>query len=278
MTDFLDVPIGKRKIGIVGCGEMGLPMATRLKKASFDVRGHDIKPIHSFGNFRANMISSKHEFGSTTDVLFSVVRNWQETEKVCFGTNGIFATSPPPVIFIVCSTRSPKYIHILREKLPADTVLVDAPMSGATYRAKDGTLTFMVGGDKAVVNYLRPLFEEMGKDINHLGELGRGMTCKVLNNMLAATSVVAVRQVLEAADYLDFPRDQLLDIAKTSSGSTWFGDNIANIDWADESYDATNTIGILEKDVQSLVETTEGKPDLNVNKFAKNIISALHKL
>lgn len=159
MNDFLKVSVNKRKIGVVGCGEMGLPMAKNLKKAGFEIAGHDIKAPHSFGDFSSNMISSKKQFGSNTDILFSVVRNWQETSEVCFGEDGIFNGAPAPGIFIICSTLSPKYIHVLRERLPRETLLIDAPMSGATYRAKDGSLTFMVSGDENTVNYLMPLFK-----------------------------------------------------------------------------------------------------------------------
>lgn len=278
MSKIAEMDIARRNIGVAGCGNMGLPMAQNLVEAGYNITGHDILPLSHFGDFGSRMQPDKKTFAADMDIVFSVVRDWQQTEDLCFGDDGLFTGEAAPEILVVCSTLSPRHIHMLRQRLPEQTQLVDAPMSGTVYRAKDASLTFMLGGEEEVVRYLMPLFAAMGQDINHLGALGRGMTCKVLNNLLAATSTVAVRQVLEAADHLNFPRTQLLEVARTSSGATWFGDNMSDIDWADEKYDPENTIGILEKDVRALLDSIADAPELNLNNFAKNIISSLQKL
>lgn len=268
----------KIKIGVAGCGAMGLPMARNLIENGFDVCGYDVRPKSEFGDFAKHMCDSGLALCHFAPIVISVVRDWSETTTLCFGENGLFSGNSFPEILVISSTLSPGMIRDLASRVPEETTIIDAPMSGTVYRATEGALTFMLGGDKSAVERLMPVFSAMGSQVNHLGPSGMGMTCKVLNNMLAATSVVAVREVLEAAEKLDFPAETLLRVAQTSSGSTWFGDNLDKIHWAGEGYSLTNTIGILEKDVNSLLDATSLHPELRINEFAKTIISELRNL
>jgi len=93
-----------------------------------------------------------------------------------------------------------------------------------------------------------------------MGPTSMGMTAKVLNNYCAATSVVATHRVLGMARALQFDQRALLNVMKVSSGSNWFADRIAQIDWAGEGYSASNTIGIVEKDVQSALDAVSEHP------------------
>ena len=265
-------------IGVAGCGEMGLPMARNLQLSGFDVHGYDVRPMDEFGDFSTHMLNSAAALADRCPVILSVVRDWAQTEELCFGENGLFMAAQQPEILIISSTLSPKMISALRKEVPATTEMIDAPMSGAPYRAADGTLTFMLGGEPEIIAEVMPALNAMGSEINHLGPLGQGMLCKVLNNMLAASSVVAVREILSAADALGFPRDRLLEVASSSSGATWFGDNLDKISWAKEGYSLINTIGILEKDVNSLIDTTADFPELRINEFARSVIAELRNL
>lgn len=101
-------------------------------------------------------------------------------------------------------------------------------------------------------------FEVWGGTIHHLGPAGAGMTCKVLNDFAAATSVLAVRRVLGAARELGVDGDRLRAVMRTSSGGTWYGDNLERIAWAREGYHPANTIGILEKDVAAYLDAADG--------------------
>ncbi len=265
-------------IGVAGCGIMGLPMAKNLHKSGYDVFGYDVRPKSAFGDFSDRMLEDASTLAATCPIIFSVVRDWTQTKELCFGNKGLFTGAVCPEIFVISSTLSPKMVFRLRKSLPQETTLIDAPMSGAPFSAIDGTLTFMLGGDKDVIARLMPAFKAMGSEINHLGTLGQGMMCKVLNNMLAASSVVAVREILKAADALDFPRNRLLEVASSSSGATWFGDNLDKISWAKEGYSLVNTIGILEKDVTALIDTMADFPELRINEFARSVIAELRNL
>lgn len=268
----------EKTIGVAGCGAMGLPMALHLLDAGFMVHGYDIRPANEFGRLTPYMLGSAEELASRCSIVISVVRDWTQTQDLCFGDNGLFVAKTGPETLMICSTLSPNMINDLDSRLQRRCHLMDAPMSGAPYSAEEGSLTFMIGGNKQAVDDLMPLFSAMGDEINHLGDLGAGMKCKVLNNMLAATSVVAVREVIRASEAMGFDPDKLLEVAKSSSGATWFGDNIKKISWADEGYSIANTIGILEKDVYALLDATENYPELRINELAHAVIQELRNL
>jgi 3-hydroxyisobutyrate dehydrogenase len=163
-------------------------------------------------------------------------------------------------VLVISSTLSPRFVRDLSEELPEGLALIDAPMSGAPYRARSGTLSFMLGGPDDVLERLTPLFKVMGGDIFRMGPASMGMTAKVLNNYCAATSVVATHRVLGMARALELDQRMLLKVMKVSSGSNWFADGINQIDWASEGYSTSNTIGIVEKDVESALDAVSEHP------------------
>lgn len=267
-------PADTNTIGIAGCGTMGLPMAQALLAGGFDVYGFDVRPSKEFADFSSRMTTNPHEFSDQCDIVLCVVRDEQQVLDLCFDDQAIFQSSAPPHTFILSSTISPRFVHELGEKLPANVSLIDAPMSGAPLAAIAATLTFMVGGPKQTVDSLQPLFAAMGNKTHHLGDLGAGMIAKVLNNFVAASTVVAVRNVLHHAGNLGLDEQILLDVMQQSSGQTWFGSNFNKIDWADQAYSNSNTIGILEKDVRAFINALEGDPE----PLHKAIIAALQTL
>lgn len=248
-----------------------MPMAQALLSAGFSVKGFDIRPIRELA---PHMIAQADRFSNNCDIVICVVRDEKQILDLCFDQQAIFKAQNPPQTFILSSTVSPRFVHKLRTMLPPSVTLIDAPMSGAPLAAKSASLTFMVGGPDKAVGQLTPLFAAMGKATHHLGELGAGMAVKVLNNFVAASTVVAVRNVLRQADHLGIDKQTLLKVMDQSSGQTWFGSNYNNINWAKEGYDAANTIGILEKDVRAFIDTL----DSNAEPLHEAIITALQTL
>jgi len=263
-----------KTIGVAGCGAMGLPMARALLASGFKVSGFDVRPLDEFGDFAPHMQADAQRFANECDTLICVVRDEQQVLDLCFDDQALFHTVRSPETFVLSSTTSPRFVHKLRKKLPQDVVLIDAPMSGAPLAAIAATLTFMVGGPPQAVTALQPAFAAMGSKIHHLGELGAGMATKVLNNFVAASTVVAVRNVLKHAESSGIDPQTLLGVMAQSSGQTWFGSNFNQINWAGEGYDAGNTIGILEKDVGAFID---GLPD-GPEPLHKAIIAALQTL
>jgi 3-hydroxyisobutyrate dehydrogenase len=279
MTGRPESEIFAKTIGVAGCGAMGLPMAKALAGAGFDVRGFDVRPIEEFGDFAPRMIVSAEAFSDCIDVLISVVRDRQQTLELYFEKQAIFKQPAYPKVCLLASTVSPRFTHDVRALLPDDVTFFEIPMSGAPIAAVEKRLSFIIGADEVTAGPLRPLLEVMGRDLHFLGGLGKGMAAKVLNNFVAASSVAAVRQVLSEASRLGLSSDQLLDVMKSSSGGTWFGDNFDSIAWSREDYDPANTIGIVEKDVNSLLDALHGGPSdpqaLNYIETIRDRLSAL---
>lgn len=230
---------------------MGRPMAERLIGAGYEVLGHDVRPLDEFDSFSEHMVVDASAL-QDCEVIISVVRDAQQTRDL------LAAIGKPPQVLVISSTLSPRFIRQLRTELPENTAMIDAPMSGAPHSARDGTLSFMLGGDAEMIERLMPAFRAMGRTIHVLGDLGAGATAKVLNNFVAATSVAVVRTVLDQAGGLGLDPARLRRVMDTSSGGTWYGANLDRIDWAPETYHPGNTIGILEKDVTAYLDAITG--------------------
>ena len=250
-----------RHVGVAGCGRMGLPMARSLRAAGFHVSGYDIRPPVEFGDFADSMVPDAQKLSELCDVVFTVVRDAAQTDSLLFGEKGLLVQQNSIKYLVVCSTLSPKYITELQRRINPHIILIDAPMSGAQIAASEARLSFMLGGLKADLDAIQPFLSAMGQTFHHMGGTGAGMTAKVLNNFVAASSVVAVRQALDWADELNVDEDKLLALMHDSSGQTWFGTGFNHIEFSRDGYAENNTIGILKKDVLCALDAVEHQPD-----------------
>mgnify|MGYP001334651551 FL=1 len=270
----------KEKIGLAGCGNMGLPMLNAMLSKNIDAKGYDIERKTSLLSLGKDFVSSKKKFLDDRNIIISVVRDASDTVELCQGNNGLFEQQSSKVL-IIASTLSPKFVMDLKSKAPKNITIIDAPMSGATIAAHEARLTFMVGCEKVVFNYIEPILGLMGTRINHIGNYGSGMMVKVLNNFIAASSVVSVRHVLHQAQKFDLDIDVLFKSIDTSSGQTWFGTNRESIEWFKESFKKNNTIGILTKDVLAYVDAFEDeneKDDFVNGELSKSVLKALKNM
>ena len=249
-----------QNIGIAGCGEMGYPMLKMLLQNNINATGHDIKASENFRDFGEKYIPSKSDFFLKNDIVLSIVRDTKETEDLLIKNNTLLLKKHATIL--ICSTLPITYITKLKENLPKYFILIDTPMSGSTIKAQEGTLTFMVGGKNDEVQYVMPLLNILGDNILHIGDFGKGMSVKLLNNFIAASSVLATRNVLAQINDFGLTKKQLLDVVKCSTGDNWFAQNYDNLNWSKENFEKKNTMGILEKDLLSYIES---KPKKNTN-------------
>ena len=270
----------REKIGLAGCGNMGLPMLNSLVKKNIDAQGYDIENKKSLSALGGNFEGCKKRFLADRKILISVVRDAEDTLELCQGKDGLFEQQSSKIL-IISSTLSPRFLIDLKSKAPKNIIVIDAPMSGATIAAKEAKLTFMVGCEKKLFVYIAPLLGLMGNQINRIGNYGAGMMVKVLNNFIAASSVVSVRHVLHQAQKFELDIEALFKTIDTSSGQTWFGTNRRNIEWFKEPFENNNTMGILTKDVLAYVDAFENEIDKDnfVNGgLSKSILKALRNM
>jgi len=186
------------KIGFIGIGIMGAPMAGRLLDAGHELFVNDISPIpQPLLDKGATLAASAREVAQMGDVIIVMVPDTPDLEKVLFGKNGVADGLKEGKIVVDMSSVSPVETKEFAEKINAlGCRYLDAPVSGGEVGAKAGTLTIMVGGDQTTFDKVKPLFELMGKNITLVGKNGDGQTCKVANQIIVALTIEAVSEAL----------------------------------------------------------------------------------
>lgn len=188
----------KLKLGFVGLGIMGAPMAGHLVAA-----GHEVfintrtKVPESLASTAAIACASPEEVASKADMIFVMVPDTPDVEKVLFGDKGIAAGLSKGKVVVDMSSISPIATKEFAQKINTlGCDYLDAPVSGGELGAKNATLSIMVGGDEKVFEKVKPVFELMGKNINLVGGNGDGQTAKVANQIIVALNIEAVAEAL----------------------------------------------------------------------------------
>ncbi|MFT4962058.1 MAG: 3-hydroxyisobutyrate dehydrogenase-like beta-hydroxyacid dehydrogenase [Paracoccaceae bacterium] len=262
-------------IGVAGCGRMGAPMLAALRAAGMNAAGFDVRSPDEFGALAPFMTDEATVFAQGAETLITVVRDIPQTDDVLFGAQG-FVSAPNLQRIIICSTLSPRYVRGLRDRVPENIALIDAPMSGAQIAAHEARLSFMLGGSKADLGAAQPLFAAMGKHFHHMGPFGSGMQAKVLNNLLAASNTAMTRLVLDWGDAAGLDEAALLGLIHTSSGQNWFASGFEQIEFSRDGHDADNTIAILVKDVESALDATPDGADMSLPRQVQTALAKLN--
>ena len=186
------------KIGFIGIGIMGAPLAGHLLDAGHEVAVNDLSAIpQELLDKGAQVVSSAREAAETGEVIIVMVPDTPDVETVLFGENGVAEGLSKGKIVIDMSSISPVETKLFAEKINAlGCKYLDAPVSGGEVGAKAGTLTIMVGGDQETFDKVKPLFELMGQNITLVGGNGDGQTCKVANQIIVALTIEAVGEAL----------------------------------------------------------------------------------
>ncbi|MBU3606733.1 2-hydroxy-3-oxopropionate reductase [Polynucleobacter sp. MWH-Creno-3A4] len=186
------------KLGFVGLGIMGAPMAGHLVKAGHEVFIHTRSKVPAdLANSSAIQCGSPQEVAEKADIIFTMVPDTTDVEKVLFGERGIASGLSKGKIVVDMSSISPIATKEFAKKINALACdYLDAPVSGGEVGAKNATLSIMVGGDDSVFERVKPIFELMGKNINLVGGNGDGQTAKVANQIIVALNIEAVAEAL----------------------------------------------------------------------------------
>jgi len=213
-----------KKIGFIGLGNMGEPMAANLVKAGFDVIGFDLieeakKKAERNGIQIAEDAVSASE---NVDALISMLPASEQVESLYLGEDGLLSKLDKTVLIIDCSTIAPdSAIKVANQAKDLGLSMVDAPVSGGVVGAQESTLTFIVGGAENNVERARPLLEKMGSNIFHAGSNGAGQVAKVCNNMLLAIHMCGTAEAIALGVKNGLDAGVLSEIMRKSSGGNW---------------------------------------------------------
>jgi 3-hydroxyisobutyrate dehydrogenase len=204
------------KIGFIGLGNMGAPMAANLVKAGHAVTGFDAAGVTVEGVAAA---ASAAEAAKDADVVITMLPNGAILRSVA---DEVIPAMTQGAALVDCSTVDVDSARAVAAQAEAAGLLaVDAPVSGGTGGATAGTLTFMAGGSDAAFAKAKPLFEIMGQKAVHCGNAGAGQAAKICNNMILGVTMIATCEAFALADKLGLDRQKMFDVVSTSSGYSW---------------------------------------------------------
>jgi 3-hydroxyisobutyrate dehydrogenase-like beta-hydroxyacid dehydrogenase len=213
------------KVGFIGLGNMGILMARNLVKNGenlvvYDLRKEVVSQMVSLGATKAG---SSREVAAASDVIFSMVRDEPQNDEVIFGPDGVWEGIKPGSTLIISSTISPGYCRkIYTRGKEKGVYVIDAPVSAESRNFTPGqesvVLTLMIGGDDEAVTRCMPVFKSLGKNIFHLGGIGNGQVCKLVNNLQGYGNQIFARECLNLGLKAGLPFDQMVAAIKVSTG------------------------------------------------------------
>ena len=204
------------KVGFIGLGNMGKPMALNLMAAGHEVNGFDTAPVEAEG---LHILSTASEAAKGADVVITMLPNGAILRSVA---ETVLPAMSAGAVFLDCSTvdvDSARAVAAMAAE--ANVIPLDAPVSGGIGGASAGTLTFMVGGSEAGFEKAKPLFDIMGQKAVHCGPSGNGQAAKICNNMILGATMIVTCEAFALADKLGLDRQSMFDVVSTSSGYSW---------------------------------------------------------
>jgi 2-hydroxy-3-oxopropionate reductase len=212
------------KVGYIGLGLMGRPIARNILKAGFAVVVHNrsraaVDDLVSEGALSAN---SPKEVASQVDIIFMNLPDSPDVEKVALGENGIIEGAHAGLIVIDNSTIKPASARMIAQKLKEKGAFaLDAPVSGGDIGARNATLTIMVGGEAQALETALPVLQAMGKTITHVGDAGAGQVAKAANQIMVAAQMVAMGELLVFSKKAGVDPRKVVDAIKAGAAQCW---------------------------------------------------------
>ena len=247
------------KIGFVGLGIMGRGMANNLLKAGFSVRvwNRTASRMDALVEAGAEAGSSPQDVAAQSDIIITCVSDTPDVEAVIMGDGGVIHGVSAGNLVIDCSTISPQVTKDIAAKLNEKGVhMLDAPISGGSEGAANGTLSIMVGGDAAQFERATPVFEAMGQTITHVGDQGAGQAVKLVNQILVVGNMLAVSEALVFAQASGLDLTKTYEAVKGGAAGSWMLTNRAPQciarDWRPGF-----TIELQQKDLRLVLEAAD---------------------
>jgi 3-hydroxyisobutyrate dehydrogenase len=247
------------RIGFIGLGIMGQGMSHNLLKAGFELTVWNrtrsrMEPLLVAG---ANGANSPADVAAASDIVVICVSDTPDVEAVVLGEQGLINGAEPGTLVIDCSTISPQVTRHLAAELAKKKVhLLDAPISGGSEGAVNGTLSIMVGGEADQFERAQPVLQAMGRTITHVGPTGAGQTVKLVNQILVVGTMLAVGEALLFAGAGGLDLDKTLAAVSQGAAGSWMlsnrGPQVIERDWRPGF-----TIDLQQKDLRLVLEAAD---------------------
>ncbi len=213
----------REKVGFIGLGTMGKPMALNLMKAGYKLIVYDINPnpLKDLKEKGADIGQSNKDVGSKSDIVITMLPKSDDVEEVILKKNGLIEGLKTNSIVMDMSTIDPSVSKNIAKILSAKNIkMLDAPVSGGQMGAEAGTLAIMVGGDEEVFKNCLPILQAMGKNIYYCGANGNGGIVKIINNLLAGIHRAASAEALSLGVKAGVNFKTLFEVINNSSGQS----------------------------------------------------------
>lgn len=247
------------KVGFIGLGSIGEPMAATLRRAGFPLAicGHRNRaPLERLAAQGAQIVSLPRDVAAASAIVVTCLPDAPQVSDVCLGEGGIREGAAPGTIVIDCSTIAPTESQRIAAALAEQQIaMLDAPISGGPERAATGELAIMVGGDAETFARARPVLDALGKSVTHVGGHGMGEVVKLTNNAILGSLMIAVAESFTLAVKAGADADVARDIIMNSAGAnyllgTWIRDRLL-----EDSYEPGFATRLMQKDLGAALES-----------------------
>ena len=270
-----------KNIGFIGLGNMGHYMSKNLLKSGLNVSGYDVNiaAFETLKDFKIKKTNSLEEISQYQDCIITMLPNGEIVKKVW---QELFKKISQNTLLIDCSTIDIETSNFLHNEARKNKLLsLDAPVSGGTIGAENQSLTFMVGGSEEAYKLALRLFNKMGNKSIHCGKNGSGQAVKMCNNLLLASTMSSLGEVIQIATKLQLNKEKLFDVISTSTGSCWALNNYCPIEGvgpispADNKFKPGFSSNLMLKDLLIAYEASKGLnlelAEIVINKYQKAV-------
>ena len=246
------------RVGFIGLGAMGGGMAAVLLRAGITVRGYDVNPaaVSRLVEAGGEAATSPMDAATNADALILMVLNNEQADQSLFGENGAIKSLAPGSVVMLCSTVSPAYVRTLAQRLAThNLLLLDAPVSGGTARAANGTLSIMASGSPAAFDRATPYLDALAENLYRMGdEPGQGATMKLVNQILAGVHIAAAAEAIAFGTKAGIDPNLIYEVIGKSAGASWmFQNRVPHI--LNDDFTPHSAVDIWLKDLDLVVDT-----------------------
>lgn len=254
--------MSRPRLGFIGLGIMGGPMAEHLANAGYKLCVYDIDASRceaiAGGNPGIEAVKSPREIGQASDIVITMLPSGSYVQETALGDNGLIHGLSPGSILLDTSSCEPWLtVETAKALSRNDVAMVDAPVSGAQAGAINADLVFMIGGDDESVDRVTPLLDVMGKQKFHLGPVGSGHAMKCINNLITSVTLLATGEGLAMGKKFGLDPDVMTDVLNVSTGGSWISHTHIHQRITSRTFDDPFKLGLMVKDIEIAMQLAE---------------------